>query len=203
MKGEEVKDSKTLAKIKLPEEMIPQPATLNQRHAGRPKATEEHFKIIEDCLRLDYPIWEACAMAGISRDTYYKYYREDPDFALRMDRARQYPKMLARAAVMKRIFQGDSKTALRYLELRDKKRYNTDPNIEDEEERVEKNESKVQFISVASNEWQKDTTNHDIQNDTKQESAWLWYATSWEKQTPWENEEEALKRLDSLNFNNG
>lgn len=40
---------------------------------------------------------------------------------------------------------------MRYLELRDKKRYNTDLNARDGEEE-EKEESKVQFISVPSNE---------------------------------------------------
>ena len=68
-----------------------------------------------------------------------------------MDRARDFPKMMARTAVMKRIWQGDAKTALRFLELRDKKRYNTDPSISDEDEE-KKEEAKVQFISVPSNE---------------------------------------------------
>lgn len=49
-----------------------------------------------------------------------------------MDRAKDFPKMMARTAVMKRIWQGDAKTALRYLELRDKKRYNTDLDTNEE-----------------------------------------------------------------------
>jgi hypothetical protein len=58
----------------------------------------------------------------------------------------------------------------------------------------------VQFISVASNEW--NTTNHDIQNDTKPSSVSEWYSNSSEPKTPRENEEQVLRRLDSLSFSN-
>jgi hypothetical protein len=58
----------------------------------------------------------------------------------------------------------------------------------------------VQFISVASNEW--NTTNPDIQNDTKPSSVWQWYSNSSEPKTPRENEEQVLRNLDSLSFSN-
>ena len=110
-----------------------------------------------------------------------------------MDRAKNFPKQMARTAVMKRIWQWDAKTALRYLELRDKNRYNTVPWLTEEWE-LEWNElPKVQFISVPSNEW--NTTNPDIQNDIKQSSVSDTSATSSESQMPWENEEEVLRRL--------
>ena len=201
-KGKELVDIKDIAKAKSVQEMMPKMAKSNMRNLWwRPKLTEEHFSIIENCLKLDFTIGEACDAAWISVSAYYKYYENDVDFALRMDRAREFPKMMARTAVMKRIRQWDAKTALRYLELRDKRRYNTDPSISDEDEEA-KEESKVQFISVASNEW--NTTNPDSQTNTKPESVWPWYVNSWEteKQTPWENEEEVLRRLDSLTFSN-
>lgn len=201
LEWEEVKDIKSLAKVKSVEEMLPKPAE-NQINTWRPKIWEEQFRIIEECLRLDCTIEEACIYAGISTQSYYNYRKQDVDFALRMDRARDFPKMMARAAVQRRIRQGDAKTALRYLELRDKKRYNTDVNLTEEWE-TETKAPIVQFISVASNEWASNTTSPDSQMNTKQESAWQWYATSWEeKMTPWENEEEALRRLDSLSFSN-
>lgn len=201
--GKEITSFSELAKLKAPNEMLPKPLSKNMRKASRKELFEEHFRVVEECLKLDCTIAEACDYAGISVATYYAHYGKDPDFALRMDRARDFPKMMARTAVMKRIWQWDSKTALRYLELRDKKRYNTDLNVSDEEEE-EKEESKVQFISIPANEWASNTTNHDSQTNTKLESVWPWYASSWgEKQTPWENEEEALRRLDSLNFSNG
>ena len=198
---EEVKDLKTLSKIKTVEEMLPIPAKENQLANDDPHIWERHYQIIEECLKQDCTIEEACMYAGISTPSYYHHRRKNPDFAIRMDRARQFPKMMARAAVMKRIAQWDAKTALRYLELRDKKRYNSDPNISEDDE--QKEESRVQFISVPSDEWANNTTSHDIQNDIKLSSVSDSSVSSWEKMTPWENEEEALRRLDSLNFSNG
>lgn len=61
--------------------------------------------------------------------------------------AREYPKVAARAAVMKRIRLGDAKTALDYLKLRDK-RYKPDAVEEVEEEKT----PVIQFISVPSDE---------------------------------------------------
>lgn len=199
LEWDEVKDIKSLAKIKTVDEMLPKPAE-NQTHNSSPHIWEEQYSILEECLRLDCTIEEACMTAWISVPSYYVHKRNNSDFALRMDRAREFPKMMARAAVMRRIWQWDSKTAMRYLELRDKKRYNTDLNARDGEEE-EKEESKVQFISVPSNEW--NTTNPDSQNDIKLSFASDSSASSSEKQTPRDNEEEALRRLDSLSFNNG
>ena len=193
---EEIKDLSTLSKIKTVREMMPTDIVENQRAMWRPKLTEEHFKTVEDCLRLDFTIKEACDAAWISVAAYYRYYNEDADFALRMDRARNFPKQMARTAVMKRIWQWDAKTALRYLELRDKWRYNTVPWLTEEWEIVESTAPKVQFISVPSNEWA-DQQMNDSQKSTNPSSASDISASSWEKQTPWENEEEALRRLAS------
>lgn len=138
--------------------------------------------------------------AGISVASYYVHRRKNPDFALRMDRAKQFPKMMARAAVMKRIAQWDANTALKYLTLRDK-RYSED-SIEEIwwQEKV-----KVEFSLVPAKEkpWAEDPQN-DYQTLTNVSSASEWYANSSEneKMTPWENEEEALRRLDSSNFSN-
>jgi hypothetical protein len=171
-------------------EMMPRSIDENQRLKWNAHITEEHLKTIEDCLRLDFTIGEACDAAGISVSSYYHYYKKDPHFALRMDRARNFPKQMARTAVMKRIWQWDAKTALRYLELRDK-RFKTDDVVEEWEENTA---PVVQFISVASNEWA-DQSNSDTQNDIKQNSASDISVSSWENQTWRENEEEVLRRL--------
>lgn len=198
---EEVKDIKELAKIQTVEEMLPKPHLDNQIALwGNAYIWEDHYKIIEECLRLDCTVEEACMTAGISVQSYYKHRDKYPEFARRMELAKQFPKMMARAAVQRRIRQWDSKTALRYLELRDKKRYNADPNIKEWwEEETEDNAQVVQFISVPSEEWNEKNS----QTSTKQKSAWASSASSWERQTPRENEEQALKNLDLLNFSNG
>ena len=192
--GNELVAIEDIAKTKSVRELMPKMAEENlRRQWGRPKLTEEHFSIIENCLRLDFTITEACDAAWISLSAYYNYYNKDEDFALRMDRAKEFPKMMARTAVMKRIWQWDAKTALRYLELRDKKRYNADPSVSEDEEQRE--ESKVQFISVSSNEWASNTTNPDIQRDIKQSYVSDSSVSSSENTTWWENEEEVLRRL--------
>lgn len=193
----EIVDKSELSKVKTVHEMMPKNMDTNLRSRGNAvKITEEHFKIIEDCLRLDFTITEACDAAGISLSSYYHHYKTDEDFALRMDRARNFPKQMARTAVMRRIWQWDAKTALRYLELRDKNRYNTVPWLNEEWEQDVSDLPKVQFISVPSNEWA-DQWGNDSQTHTKPSSASDSSVSFWESenQTWWENEEEVLRRL--------
>lgn len=200
--GKEITSTTELAKVKTVHEMMPMPVKKNQRKMGRPELWEEHFKVVEECLKLDCTITEACDYAWISVPAYYAHYKKDPDFALRMDRARDFPKMMARTAVMKRIWQWDSKTALRYLELRDK-RFKEDHV---EEEWGSDNKTKVEFTLVSTVEWPTDNhDNPDTQSDIKQRWPYDSSANSWEseKMTPWENEDAILERLASLNSNNG
>lgn len=197
IEGEEVRDVKTLAKIKTVDEFIPKPAKEDQREKwDLARIWETQYRIIEEYLMMDATIEEACMAAWISVPSYYHHKKENPEFERRMAMAREYPKVAARAAVMKRIRLGDAKTAMDYLRLRDK-RYK--PEYEEAESA---SVPKVQFISVASNEW--NTTNPDIQNDTGQKSASEWYLSSWEveseKMTPWENEEQVLRNINSLSF---
>ena len=194
MDWEEVKDLKTLAKVKGVEEMLPKPAKNQIAKWNNAKIWEEQYRIIEETLMMDETIEEACILAWITVPTYYNHKNSNPEFARRIEIARQFPKLIARAAVQRRIRQWDAKTALKFLELRDK-RYKAEPVLEEWEENTA---PVVQFISVASNEW--NTTNPDSQMNTKQESVWPWSVSSWEKVTPRENEEEALRRLDSLSF---
>lgn len=196
IEGKELVDKSELSKVKSVHEMMPINMDENLRSRwNAAKITEGHFKTIEDCLRLDFTIREACDAAGISVASYYHYYNKDSDFALRMDRAKNFPKQMARTAVMRRIWQWDAKTALRYLELRDK-RYKSEEVAEEWEENTA---PVVQFISVASNEWASNTTNPDTQNDIEQKSvsdSSVSFWESWtESQTWWENEEEILRRL--------
>lgn len=185
-----------LSKVKSVEEMLPKPAE-NQLNKPNPKIWETEYRIIEETLMMDWTIEQWCMLAGISLQSYYKHKEKNPDFARRMEIARQFPKMVARAAIQKRIRQWDAKVALDYLKLRDRF------YKEDAKEEIETNKAPVvQFISVASDEW--NTTNPDTQKNIKQGSAWQWFASSWEaeKMTPRENEEQALRNIDLLSFSN-
>ena len=190
IEGEEVRDTNTLAKVKTVDDMLPKPVDKPST-----KIWEREYKIIEECLQLDWTIEQGCMLAGISVPSYYKHREKNPDFARRMDIAKQFPKMVARAAIQKRIRQWDAKTALEYLKLRDK--FYKPETVEEWETETA---PVVQFISVASNEW--NTTNPDIQNDTKPNSVSEWYSNSSEPKTPRENEEQVLRNLDSLSFSN-
>ena len=194
---EEVKDIGTLAKVKTVEEMIPVPAK-NQIGSNQPKIWEDQYRIIEECFKMDGTIEEACILAWISVPSYYHHRNTNPDFARRMDIARQFPKMIARAAIQRRIRQWDSKTAMEFIKLRDR-RYKPEA-IEEEWEKTKA--PVVQFISVASNEWA-DQSNHDTQNDIKQNSAFDTSVSFWEaetEETPRENDEQVLRNIDSLSF---
>lgn len=198
MKGEEVKDLSTLAKVQSVEEMIPVPAK-NQLNNNQPRIWEEQYKIIEECLKMDGTIEEACILAWISVPSYYHHRNTNPDFARRMDIARQFPKMIARAAIQRRIRQWDSKTAMEFIKLRDR-RYKPEA-IEEEWEKTKA--PIVQFISVASNEWA-DQSNSDTQNDIKQNSAFdssVSFSEAEIEETPRENDEQVLRNIDSLSSN--
>ena len=189
---EEVKDLKTISTIKSVDEIVPKYGR-NQTFKRTPTIWEEEYRIIEDCLRMDCSVEEAVATAWISYNSFINHKNKNPDFALRVERAKQFPKIVARAAVQRRIRLWDAKTALEFLKIRDR-RYKTDPIPEWEENNTA---PVVQFISVPSNEWANNTTNPDSQTPTKPSSASDSSVSLWEPLTPWENEEEALRRLAS------
>lgn len=196
IEGEEVKDTATLARVKTVDEMIPVPAENQIAKWNQARIGEEQYRIIESYLMMDATIEEACMAAWISVASYYHHKRENPEFDRRMAMAKEYPKVIARAAVMRRIRQWDSKTAMDYLKLRDR-RY-TQNAVEGT---GQNNAPIVQFISVPSNEWA-DQTENDSQTSTKPEFAYHSSSSSWEveKRTPWENEEQVLRNIDSLSF---
>lgn len=193
MKWEEVTKVTDLAKVKSVDEMLPKPWK-NQTFKKTPTIWEDEYRIIEECLMMDCTVEEAVTTAWISYNSFINHKNKNPDFALRVERAKQFPKMIARAAVQRRIRQWDARTALEYLKLRDKKRYNTVPWL-DEEWKVEW-ASKVKFISIPSNEWA-DQSNNDSQTPTNASSASVTSASFSEPLTPRENEDEALRRLAS------
>ncbi len=188
MKWEEVKDIKTLAKIKSVEEMVPTPL----KASNAAFIWEEQYRILEMCLQVDCTIEEACNYAWISVPSYYKHREKNPEFARRMDLAKQLPMMNARAAVMRRILQGDAKMALEFLNRRDR-RYK--PDAADELELAKK--TNVTF-NIVETKWA------DWVTSTELKSASDWYANSSEpeKLTPRENEDQVLENMDSLISNN-
>ena len=174
------------------------------RDKWRPNLNESALSALETALKLDCPIEEACALAWVGRSTYYKYWKNFPWFRARMQKAMDYSKVLARAAVQNQIAKWDWKLALKYLQLRDKRMWAM-PVIEDEEK---EQAPIVQFISVASNKWdQTNDQNSYWQMNIEQKSASDTSVTilenNKESDTTRENEQEISERLNSLSSNNG
>jgi hypothetical protein len=114
-----------------------------------------------------------------------------------MEQARNWTKLIARAAVSNEIWKWNAKVALEFLKMRDK-RYANSEIVDD----VVDNSKVVQFISVNTNKEWESTTVHDWQTDTEQKLSSEWSVNIWEndvepKMTWWDNEKEMLKRLNS------
>ena len=163
----------------------------------RKSVIEDSLDTLEQAFRLDATVDEACVLAGISPATYYSYMSrpENEEAKLRMEQARNWTKLIARAAVSNEIWKWNAKVALEFLKMRDK-RYANNELVDD----VVDNSKVVQFISVNTNkEW--DGTNSQWPTDTEQKLSSEWYVNTWEsvepKMTWWDNEKEMLKRLNS------
>lgn len=62
---------------------------INKKAIGRPnKVNYTVMSKLEDALRYGASISEACTYAGISRDTFYRYFRTEQIFAEKMKAAR-------------------------------------------------------------------------------------------------------------------
>ena len=174
------------------------------RDKGRPQLNEAALVALETALKLDCPIDEACVIAGIWRSTYYKYWKQYAWFRARMQKAMDYPKVLARASVQNQIAKWDWKLALKYLQLRDKRMWAMPVVEEDENEQA----PIVQFISVAANKW--DPTNDlksswqmSIEQKSASDTSVTILENNNESDMIRENEQEISERLNSLSSNNG
>lgn len=70
-------------------------------------------------------VTQACWQAGIGRDAYYDRYNVDPEFADKMDRAREFPSMNSRKGIVKAIKNGDVHSMKWWLERRSKDEFST------------------------------------------------------------------------------
>lgn len=61
----------------------------NKKAIGRPyKVNYTVMSKLEDALRSGASVTQACEYAGISRDTYYRHFRDETIFAQKMKEAR-------------------------------------------------------------------------------------------------------------------
>ncbi len=76
----------------------------SQTTVGRPtKLTPLIVKKLEEVFALDGSIQEACFYAGISRQTYYVWIKENPEYSDRFESLRMEPVLKARRTVVAKL----------------------------------------------------------------------------------------------------
>lgn len=78
---------------------------------------------LQDAFKLGCSIWEACCYAEISRSSYYTWIEENPEFSDKIDIAKRYLEFKSRSVIANSLEAGDVKTAMWYLEKKNKKEF--------------------------------------------------------------------------------
>lgn len=85
--------------------------------AGRPtKLNEKTVSLLETHLQFGHSVAESCYAAKISRETFYKHYRENPQFADRMRLARFQLIQLSKQTIYSAIMDGNIRAAMWAIE---------------------------------------------------------------------------------------
>lgn len=86
---------------------------------GRPTLkTEQLVSKLEEIFKIGGNIEEAVSYAGISRETYYRWLRDDESFVTKMEAAQHFADVAAKHLVVKAIKDNDLNTAKWWLEKR-------------------------------------------------------------------------------------
>ena len=90
-------------------------AKVKKIKVGRPTSfTPETVKKLEEAFAIDASAEEACFYADISRETYYKWIKNNKAFSDRIESMRQRPVLLARQTAIQKIPESYS-NAMDYL----------------------------------------------------------------------------------------
>lgn len=103
------------------EQLDPQAVIIsNPTRVGRPTdMTPSTVTKLMAAFNNGFNVQEACFYSGISKQTYYRWLKEDPDFSDLMERAKSAPNSKAKEIVIQAINGGDAQLAFRYLQARD------------------------------------------------------------------------------------
>jgi len=85
------------------------------------KMTDEAVRKLEEAFAIDATVGEACFYAEISRDTYYRWIKENPDLSDKFERLREKPILKARQTVVNAL--DSPKDAQWYLERKRKREF--------------------------------------------------------------------------------
>lgn len=101
---------------------------------GRPtKMTPDVVAKLSEGFQHDFTVEEACRFAGISKDAYYDERKRNPAFGDEMDRAQDFPLILAKNRMFSYIKSqrdGYGALALKFLERRQRERYTPKLDLE-------------------------------------------------------------------------
>jgi len=86
------------------------------------KQTAAKKKLLEALERTLGIVTPACKEAGVSRDTFYKYYREDPVFKQKVDELEDLTLDYVESQLFKQIKDGSERSILFYMKYKGKKR---------------------------------------------------------------------------------
>jgi len=85
------------------------------RYVGRAtKLTEEVIRKMEECAAIRATVQELCFYAGIHRDTYYTWMKQNPELSDRLDDLRQKPFLKARQTIIGGL--DDVNVAFKFME---------------------------------------------------------------------------------------
>ena len=100
--------------------------SVTKSNAGRPTIyTDELVTKLESILKIGGSVVEACSYAMISKETYYRWLEEKPDFMTKMEAAQRYPDIVAKNIVVDSMTKNkDVTTAKWWLEKREFKNSN-------------------------------------------------------------------------------
>lgn len=93
---------------------------------GRPQIDiDEYFQKLERYLIVGYSLWRACKLGGVPYSTIHWYYKNDPEFSMKVDSLINAPNVKARAVWIQKINAGDYGAAKDWLERRERSDFAT------------------------------------------------------------------------------
>lgn len=103
--------------------------SLKGARTGRPSVmTQATVQKLEHAFVYDSPVEEACLYAGISKQTYYSFCKENPDFLDRIEQLRNAPYFVLRKRVIIAA-EHDADLALKFLERKRPQEFSTRAQI--------------------------------------------------------------------------
>lgn len=114
--------------------------TIEELKSEKYKCSDKVLSDLKYCLSKDCTVENACLYSGITVDTYYRWLKDSEEFKLFVENAKNTLFMKALSRIEEAIVGGDLKSAMWYLQKRDKR------FTKDSEDFLEKDESQAKYV---------------------------------------------------------